>query len=187
MAGKLRADELGCMSPARKAPMQPLPGPFGEAKRAGARPDRRPAEPAGHHHLPRRRGRGGCAAGVLHPNSQLKALRREAIEALTEAREAIRPRGGRKPVSVPPPVYPESHLSFLYNVYNEKARTFYHRYGVQLIDAAYEAHEETGEVPVMIASTACATPSICARSRPRASPACARRSRRCSWCTVTRC
>ena len=28
------------------------------------------------------------------PNSQLKALRREAIEALTEAREAIRPRGG---------------------------------------------------------------------------------------------
>ncbi|WP_404437033.1 U32 family peptidase [Stutzerimonas chloritidismutans] len=84
------------------------------------------------------------------PNSQLKALRREAIEALGEAREAIRPRGGRKPVSVPPPVYPEAHLSFLYNVYNENARAFYHRYGVQLIDAAYEAHEETGEVPVMI-------------------------------------
>ncbi|MHB0816720.1 peptidase U32 family protein [Stutzerimonas stutzeri] len=84
------------------------------------------------------------------PNSQLKALRREAIESLTEAREAIRPRGARKPVSVPPPVYPEAHLSFLANVYNEKARAFYHRYGVQLIDAAYEAHEETGEVPVMI-------------------------------------
>jgi putative protease len=80
----------------------------------------------------------------------LKALRREAIEALTEAREAIRPLGSRKAVSVPPPVYPEAHLSFLYNVYNEKARAFYHRYGVQLIDAAYEAHEETGEVPVMI-------------------------------------
>ena len=30
-------------------------------------------------------------------------LRREAIEALGEAREGIRPRGGRKPVSVPPP------------------------------------------------------------------------------------
>jgi putative protease len=84
------------------------------------------------------------------PNSQLKALRREAIEALTEAREAIRPLGSRKAVSVPPPVYPQAHLSFLYNVYNEKARAFYHRYGVQLIDAAYEAHEETGEVPVMI-------------------------------------
>jgi len=84
------------------------------------------------------------------PNSQLKALRREAIEALTEAREAIRPLCRRKAVSVPPPVYPESHLSFLANVYNKKARAFYQRYGVELIDAAYEAHEETGEVPVMI-------------------------------------
>lgn len=84
------------------------------------------------------------------PNSQLKALRREAIEALTTARLAVHPRGSRKPVSVPPPVYPESHLSFLANVYNAKARAFYQRFGVQLIDAAYEAHEETGEVPVMI-------------------------------------
>ncbi|MFJ3264009.1 U32 family peptidase [Pseudomonas sp. NPDC086581] len=84
------------------------------------------------------------------PNSQLKSLRREAIEALTEARVLAHPRGGRKAETSPPPVYPESHLSFLYNVYNEKARAFYHRHGVQLIDAAYEAHEETGEVPVMI-------------------------------------
>lgn len=84
------------------------------------------------------------------PNSQLKSLRREAIEALTEARVQAHPRGGRKAETNPPPVYPESHLSFLYNVYNEKARAFYHRHGVQLIDAAYEAHEETGEVPVMI-------------------------------------
>ncbi|WP_282338750.1 U32 family peptidase [Pseudomonas sp. PS02288] len=84
------------------------------------------------------------------PNSQLKALRRDAIEALTAARVALHPRGGRKAVSTPPPVYPEAHLSFLANVYNQKARDFYHRYGVQLIDAAYEAHEETGEVPVMI-------------------------------------
>src|SRR3546814_19645232 len=49
------------------------------------------------------------------PNSQLKALRREAIEALGEAREAIRPRGGRKPVSVPPPVSPAQPPSFLAN------------------------------------------------------------------------
>ncbi|MBD7978900.1 peptidase U32 family protein [Serpens gallinarum] len=84
------------------------------------------------------------------PNSQLKTLRRDAIDALTAARLAAYPRGSRKPVSVPPPVYPESHLTFLANVYNEKARAFYHRYGVQLIDAAYEAHEEPGEVPVMI-------------------------------------
>ena len=84
------------------------------------------------------------------PNSQLKALRREAIEQLTAARVAAHPRGRRKAESCPPPVYPESHLSFLYNVYNQKARDFYHRHGVQLIDAAYEAHEEPGEVPVMI-------------------------------------
>ncbi|MGV6475485.1 peptidase U32 family protein [Azotobacter vinelandii] len=84
------------------------------------------------------------------PNSLLKALRREAIEALTAARLATHRRGSRKPVSEPPPVYPESHLTFLANVYNEKARAFYRRYGVQLIDAAYEAHAEAGEVPVMI-------------------------------------
>lgn len=84
------------------------------------------------------------------PNSQLKALRREAIEQLTAARIAAHPRGHRKAETSPPPVYPEAHLSFLYNVYNQKARDFYHRHGVQLIDAAYEAHEELGEVPVMI-------------------------------------
>ena len=84
------------------------------------------------------------------PNSQLKALRRDAIEALTAARVAAHPRGSRKAETEPAPVYPESHLSFLANVYNQKARDFYHRHGVQLIDAAYEAHEETGEVPVMI-------------------------------------
>lgn len=84
------------------------------------------------------------------PNSQLKALRREVIEALTAARVAQHPRGGRKAETTPPPVYPEAHLSFLANVYNQKARDFYYRHGVKLIDAAFEAHEETGEVPVMI-------------------------------------
>ncbi|OEC36158.1 putative protease [Pseudomonas cuatrocienegasensis] len=84
------------------------------------------------------------------PNSQLKALRREAIDQLTAARVAAHPRGGRKAETDPAPVYPEAHLSFLANVYNHKARAFYHRHGVQLIDAAYEAHEEAGEVPVMI-------------------------------------
>ncbi|MDP1098158.1 collagenase-like protease, partial [Klebsiella quasipneumoniae] len=66
------------------------------------------------------------------------------------ARVAAHPRGGRKAETTPAPVYPEAHLSFLANVYNQKARDFYHRHGVKLIDAAFEAHEETGEVPVMI-------------------------------------
>ncbi len=84
------------------------------------------------------------------PNSLLNHLRRETVEMLEEARLANYQRGSRKAVATPAPVYPETHLSFLANVYNHKAREFYHRYGVQLIDAAYEAHEEKGEVPVMI-------------------------------------
>lgn len=84
------------------------------------------------------------------PNSLLNQLRREAVEMLDQARLAAYTCGQRKAVSNPPPVYPDSHLSFLSNVYNHKAREFYHRYGVQLIDAAYEAHEEKGDVPVMI-------------------------------------
>ncbi|WP_312979186.1 U32 family peptidase [Atlantibacter sp.] len=84
------------------------------------------------------------------PNSLLNQLRRETGEALDEARLAAYQRATRKAVSEPAPVYPDSHLSFLANVYNHKAREFYHRYGVQLIDAAYEAHQEKGDVPVMI-------------------------------------
>ncbi|RJT24161.1 peptidase U32 family protein [Buttiauxella izardii] len=89
-------------------------------------------------------------APLFVPNSQLNQLRREVIDALTDARIEQYQRGTRKPVSVPAPVYPEEHLTFLANVYNHKAREFYQRYGVKLIDAAYEAHEEKGEVPVMI-------------------------------------
>ncbi|EPG2864103.1 peptidase U32 family protein [Pluralibacter gergoviae] len=88
--------------------------------------------------------------GLFVPNSQLNQLRREAVELLDAARLAAYQRGSRRPVATPAPVYPDTHLSFLANVYNHKAREFYHRYGVQLIDAAYEAHEEKGDVPVMI-------------------------------------
>ncbi|HHA1257922.1 TPA: U32 family peptidase [Enterobacter asburiae] len=84
------------------------------------------------------------------PNSLLNQFRRETAEMLDAARLAQYPRGSRKAEAVPAPVYPDTHLSFLANVYNHKAREFYHRHGVQLIDAAYEAHEEKGDVPVMI-------------------------------------
>lgn len=84
------------------------------------------------------------------PGSQLKTLRRELIEQLSNERMAAHPRGARKAVSEPAPVYPDTQLSFLDNVYNDKARTFYKRFGVELIEAAFEAHEETGDVPVMI-------------------------------------
>ncbi|AKZ73950.1 peptidase U32 family protein [Enterobacter roggenkampii] len=84
------------------------------------------------------------------PNSLLNQFRRETAEMLDDARLANYPRASRKAETVPAPVYPDKHLSFLANVYNHKAREFYHRHGVQLIDAAYEAHEEKGDVPVMI-------------------------------------
>jgi len=151
---KLRADELELHVTSEEGAYASvsLAGPFGEAKK----PEQVPGQIAD---LLSQLGTTiyhaeevdvDAPQAFFIPNSQLKALRREAIEALTEARDAIRPHGARKPVSTPPPVYPESHLSFLANVYNEKARAFYQRYGVELIDAAYEAHEETGEVPVMI-------------------------------------
>ncbi|HQZ57307.1 MAG TPA: collagenase-like protease, partial [Ottowia sp.] len=39
---------------------------------------------------------------------------------------------------------------YLANVFNHKARDFYARHGVKVIDAAYESHQETGEVSLMI-------------------------------------
>lgn len=84
------------------------------------------------------------------PASQLKQLRRDAIEQLTELRLANYPRDTRRAATVPAPVYPDKELSFLANVYNDKAREFYKRHGVELIAPAFEAHQETGEVPVMV-------------------------------------
>ncbi|MDR0807411.1 MAG: U32 family peptidase [Enterobacteriaceae bacterium] len=84
------------------------------------------------------------------PSAQLNQLRRDAIDALTVARLNSYQRAERLPIVEPPPVYPETHLTFLANVYNHKAREFYQRFGVELIDAAYEAHQEKADVPVMI-------------------------------------
>ncbi len=151
---KLRADELELHVTSEEGAYVSvsLAGPFGEAKKPGQVPGQIAdlLSQLGTTIYHAEEVDVDAPQAFFIPNSQLKALRREAIEALTEARESIRPLGSRKAISVPPPVYPEAHLSFLYNVYNEKARAFYHRYGVQLIDAAYEAHKETGEVPVMI-------------------------------------
>jgi collagenase-like PrtC family protease len=82
--------------------------------------------------------------------SGINALRRDAIAAHEAARLASWQRPERAQVADPAPSYPDTQLSYLANVYNDKARAFYHKYGVQLIDAAYEAHEEAGEVSLMI-------------------------------------
>ncbi len=84
------------------------------------------------------------------PASTLNGMRREAIDALNAARIAAWQRPPRKEPVQPYVEYPEKSLSFLANVYNDKAREFYKKHGVQMIAAAYEAHEEAGEVPVMI-------------------------------------
>jgi collagenase-like PrtC family protease len=84
------------------------------------------------------------------PASAINALRRDAIAAHEAARLAAWVRPRRKTAAEPPATYPDTQLSYLANVYNEKARAFYHRHGVQLIAAAYESHEEAGEVPLMI-------------------------------------
>jgi collagenase-like PrtC family protease len=84
------------------------------------------------------------------PASFLNALRRDAVAALEAERAATYQRPKRaKPVE-PPAIYPEDTLSYLANVYNHKARDFYAKHGVRVIAAAYESHEETGEVSLMI-------------------------------------
>jgi putative protease len=86
------------------------------------------------------------------PASQMNALRREAVAALEQARlgawQAQRPQ--RQPAVQPPTPYPEDSLSYLANVFNQKARDFYAKHGVKVIAAAYESQEEDGEVSLMI-------------------------------------
>lgn len=84
------------------------------------------------------------------PNSAANALRRDAVAALVAARAAACVRPLRRPAIEPPVPYPEDSLTYLANVYNAAARRFYARHGVRLIAAAYEAHEEAGDVPLMI-------------------------------------
>jgi putative protease len=84
------------------------------------------------------------------PSSLANKLRREAVEKLEAARLKACIRPPRKAAVVPPAKYPEETLSFLANVYNSAARAFYAKHGVKLVEAAYEAHEEAGEVSLMI-------------------------------------
>jgi len=84
------------------------------------------------------------------PASKLNALRRDGIAALEAAREAAFERLPRAQPVEPPVPYPEDTLTYLANVYNTRAAEFYARHGVKVVGAAYESHEELGEVPLMI-------------------------------------
>ncbi len=82
------------------------------------------------------------------PASAINALRREAVEALEAAR---RNAFERLPRATPTAAsYPEDSLSYLGNVFNSRARDFYAKHGVKLIAAAFESHEEEGDVSLMI-------------------------------------
>jgi collagenase-like PrtC family protease len=83
-------------------------------------------------------------------SSVLNQLRREAAEKLVAARLGAYRRWPRRAPIEPPARYPEESLSYLANVYNRAAQAFYAKHGVKLIEAAYEAHEHTGEVSLMI-------------------------------------
>ncbi|MBS7834638.1 U32 family peptidase [Wohlfahrtiimonas chitiniclastica] len=84
------------------------------------------------------------------PKSLLNQIRRDAIARLEEAYKASNERGVRIYEGSPKAQYPSEHITYLENVYNHKAREFYEAHGVKLIEPAYEAHQEKGEVPVMI-------------------------------------
>lgn len=84
------------------------------------------------------------------PGSLINKLRRDVVEKLEAARRAAYIRPQRKAAAEPPATYPEDTLSYLANVYNSAAQTFYTRHGVKLIAAAYESHEEAGDVSLMI-------------------------------------
>lgn len=84
------------------------------------------------------------------PASLINPLRREVVTLLEAARSRAYVRPARAVALEPPHPYPEDALSYLANVYNQKARDFYSRHGVKVIAAAYESQEEEGDVSLMI-------------------------------------
>ena len=84
------------------------------------------------------------------PAGALNSLRRDAVAALEAARASGRHRLPRAQPVEPPVPFPEDTLSYLANVYNHRARDFYARHGVRVIDAAYESHQVLDDASLMI-------------------------------------
>jgi 23S rRNA 5-hydroxycytidine C2501 synthase len=92
----------------------------------------------------------GAEGPLFVPASVANALRRDGVAALEAARAAAFRRLPRAAPVEPPVPYPDDTLSYLANVYNAQAAAFYARHGVRLVEAAYESHEQLGEVSLMI-------------------------------------
>ena len=71
------------------------------------------------------------------PSSALAELRRVGVEKLLQTRKIGYPQEiSRMPVTSHP--FPQKELTYLGNVMNQNAFSFYHQHGVQRIDAAFE-------------------------------------------------
>jgi len=84
------------------------------------------------------------------PAAMANAWRRDAITQLQAKRAHYLPRLPRDEAKRPSAVYPAESLSYLGNVANRRAASFYARHGVQVIDAAFENHAQLGEVSLMV-------------------------------------
>jgi len=92
----------------------------------------------------------GRFSAIVIPSSLLNTLRRDGVAQLEAARAAGFTRLPRAQPVVPPAPYPDDSLSYLANVFNQAARSFYAKHGVKVIAPAYEAVQELGEVSLMI-------------------------------------
>ena len=91
----------------------------------------------------------GLSENWFVPSSLLADMRRRGVEKLLDARRARYPRETVKrvqpSVSIP---FPERQLTYLGNVANGKARSFYQDHGVEQIDPAFELSPRK-DVPLM--------------------------------------
>jgi len=83
------------------------------------------------------------------PSSLLADMRREAVNLLLSDRRIRYPRElSRKPDSVAKPLFPHQQLTYLGNVANTRACSFYQEHGVKTIDPAFEL-KAPDHVPLM--------------------------------------
>ena len=91
----------------------------------------------------------GLSENWFVPSSLLADMRRAGVEKLLEARRARYPREIAKRVQPSEAMpFPERQLTYLGNVANGKARSFYQEHGVERIDPAFELSPRK-DVPLM--------------------------------------
>jgi 23S rRNA 5-hydroxycytidine C2501 synthase len=84
------------------------------------------------------------------PASLLNRLRRDAVTQLESARAQAYLRPERAAPVEPAAVYPQDELDYLGNVLNKKARAFYERHGVRMVESAFESGARRDDVSLMV-------------------------------------